>query len=320
MHFYQYENIFNRFDSKINCKPGNKTCGKTCIPNKFNCNLDNPDKPKKKWKPNAHVKGLIGGSLLGLGVGSVVGADFYIKDRKKQKSADEQHQQRLKDEEVENNKRAEYDLYGEKGKEATLAEWDAKIADLKNYVNGIVDGTYDPDKDPNKERAERYKRFKKAIESDEFFDWLSGNGKRPESPEFKEWMDELYRMRYSKGEYDPAKVDPFLNDIGTGKYKDQEFDPDRFSYENRTNYEKNRVKLIDNTDYHAILGVDKNMSFEDIKKEYKKLAFRYHPDINPNDPEAAEIFKKISNAYNSLKKQQRSDSYSLIKKSIIVYN
>jgi curved DNA-binding protein len=39
-------------------------------------------------------------------------------------------------------------------------------------------------------------------------------------------------------------------------------------------------------DYYKILGVDKNATQEDVKKAYKQLARKYHPDLNPNDPDA----------------------------------
>jgi DnaJ-class molecular chaperone len=50
-------------------------------------------------------------------------------------------------------------------------------------------------------------------------------------------------------------------------------------------------------DYYKILGVDKNASATDIKKAYRKLALKYHPDRNKGDKEAEEKFKKISEAY-----------------------
>jgi DnaJ-class molecular chaperone len=50
-------------------------------------------------------------------------------------------------------------------------------------------------------------------------------------------------------------------------------------------------------DYYRTLGVDKKADQEAIKKAYRKLALKYHPDRNPDNREAEEKFKKISEAY-----------------------
>ncbi|MFN2362699.1 MAG: molecular chaperone DnaJ [Halarsenatibacteraceae bacterium] len=65
-------------------------------------------------------------------------------------------------------------------------------------------------------------------------------------------------------------------------------------------------------DYYEILGVDKDADQKEIKKAYRKLAKKYHPDRNPDDPEASEKFKEISEAYGILSdedKRARYDQY-----------
>lgn len=65
-------------------------------------------------------------------------------------------------------------------------------------------------------------------------------------------------------------------------------------------------------DYYDVLGVDRGASAEDIKKAYRKLAVKYHPDKNPGDKEAEESFKEISEAYEVLAdpaKKQRYDQF-----------
>ena len=52
--------------------------------------------------------------------------------------------------------------------------------------------------------------------------------------------------------------------------------------------------------YYDILGVDKNASADEIKKAYKKVAIKYHPDRNPGDKEAEEKFKEAAEAYDVL--------------------
>ncbi len=62
-------------------------------------------------------------------------------------------------------------------------------------------------------------------------------------------------------------------------------------------------------DYYSILGVAKNASDEEIKKAYRKLAMKYHPDRNPNKKEAEERFKEINEAYAVLSDKEKRKQY-----------
>lgn len=53
-------------------------------------------------------------------------------------------------------------------------------------------------------------------------------------------------------------------------------------------------------DYYSILGIDKNATQDDVKKAYRKLAKKYHPDANPNDKKAEDKFKEVNEAYEVL--------------------
>ena len=53
-------------------------------------------------------------------------------------------------------------------------------------------------------------------------------------------------------------------------------------------------------DYYKILEVSENVEISEIKKKYRKLAMKYHPDRNPDDKKAEEMFKKVSEAYEVL--------------------
>jgi len=62
-------------------------------------------------------------------------------------------------------------------------------------------------------------------------------------------------------------------------------------------------------DYYQILGVSRNASQEEIKRAYRRLAMKYHPDKNPGDKEAEEKFKEISEAYQVLSDPERRKIY-----------
>ena len=62
-------------------------------------------------------------------------------------------------------------------------------------------------------------------------------------------------------------------------------------------------------DYYQTLGVSKSASQDEIKKAYRKLAREYHPDVNPDDPNAEEKFKDINEAYQVLSDEEKRQKY-----------
>lgn len=62
-------------------------------------------------------------------------------------------------------------------------------------------------------------------------------------------------------------------------------------------------------DYYKVLGVDKNASQDEIKKAYRKLARKYHPDLNPNDKEAKKRFQEINEANEVLSNEENRKKY-----------
>ena len=67
--------------------------------------------------------------------------------------------------------------------------------------------------------------------------------------------------------------------------------------------------MAQNKDYYAVLGVSASASQDEIKKQYRKLAAKHHPDKNANDAKAAERFKEISEAYQVLGDAEKRKQY-----------
>ncbi len=67
--------------------------------------------------------------------------------------------------------------------------------------------------------------------------------------------------------------------------------------------------MAEKRDYYEVLGLDKNASEDDIKKAYRKLAIKYHPDRNPGDKVAEEKFKEAAEAYDVLHDPQKRQQY-----------
>ena len=67
--------------------------------------------------------------------------------------------------------------------------------------------------------------------------------------------------------------------------------------------------MADKRDYYEVLGVDKSASDDEIKKAYRRLAKKYHPDLNPDDKQAEASFKEVNEAYEVLSDADKKSKY-----------
>src|SRR5206468_12348852 len=72
---------------------------------------------------------------------------------------------------------------------------------------------------------------------------------------------------------------------------------------------KRKMATTTNKDYYALLGVKKTASPEEIRKAFRKMARKYHPDVNPSDKKAEEKFKEISEANDILSDEKKRKVY-----------
>jgi len=64
-------------------------------------------------------------------------------------------------------------------------------------------------------------------------------------------------------------------------------------------------------DYYEVLGVDKKVDDPTLKKAYRKLSKKYHPDVTPDDPQAEEKFKEVAEAYDVLSNKEKRQNYDM---------
>src|SRR5438874_4525399 len=69
---------------------------------------------------------------------------------------------------------------------------------------------------------------------------------------------------------------------------------------------------MDYKDYYKVLGVSKNAGGDEIKKAFRKMARKYHPDVNPGDKKAEEKFKEINEAYEVLSDPDKRKKYDTL--------
>lgn len=67
--------------------------------------------------------------------------------------------------------------------------------------------------------------------------------------------------------------------------------------------------MADKRDYYEVLGVDRGVSEEELKKAYRKAAKKYHPDLNPGDANAEKNFKEVNEAYEVLSNKEKRNRY-----------
>src|SRR5258708_38275256 len=67
--------------------------------------------------------------------------------------------------------------------------------------------------------------------------------------------------------------------------------------------------MATNKDYYAVMGVAASATQDEIKKQYRKLAAKHHPDKNQGDPKAADRFKEISEAYQVIGDEEKRKQY-----------